>query len=394
MDSGELRVHSPFFIVWRGRTVYNIVETCQSKEVIIVEVKLRRVGSRRAKSSFFKIFLLTLALLLLFSSGATAAYFKYLNLLKPATVLGSPKTMMITVRAGANSVNIAQLLAEQGLIRSQVAFRFYVSAHKLDDRLQAGEYNLNTGLSIPEIASRLANGETASFTFTIPEGFTLAQIVDRLAERKLVNSEKFMDLVAHGQFDYDFLQGLPEGPKRLEGYLFPDTYQITPRTTEEQIIHMMLTRFSREITPEFKAAAAQQGLTVNQAVIMASVIEREAQRDEERPKVAAVFLNRLKKDWRLESCATIQYALGQPKARLLDKDLQIDSPYNTYRNNGLPPGPIASPGSQSLQAAVNPAKTNSMFFVVFEDGKHIFSQTLQEHNKAKAAYLKGLKEVK
>jgi len=361
------------------------------KEVIFVGAKLQRVGSRPAKSRYLKVSLLIFALLLLLSSGATAVYFQYLNLLKPALGSGLPTNVMIIIKAGANSVKIAELLAEQGLIRSQAAFRYYVLANKLDNRLQAGEYNLNSGLSTPEIAARLAKGETTSYTFTIPEGFTFAQIVQRLADRKLINREKFMGLAAHGQFNYEFLQGLSEGPKRLEGYLFPDTYQITPRTTEEQIIRMMLSRFAKEITPEFKAAAAQQGLTVAQAVILASIIEREAQKDDERPKVAAVFLNRLKKGWKLESCATVQYALGQPKARLLDEDLQVDSPYNTYKIVGLPPGPVASPGSPSLQAAVHPAEADYLFFVVNEDGQHIFSRTLQEHNRAKAAYLKSLK---
>lgn len=371
--------------------LYNIVETRRLKEVMFVEANLQRVRRRRKKGRFLKVFLLAIVLLLLCSGGAAAAYFQYLKLLKPATGSGAPVPVTITVEAGTNSVKIAALLAEQGLIRSQTAFRFYVTAHKLDNKLKAGDYNFNTGLSIPEITSRLVKGETASYKFTIPEGFTLAQIVERLAERKLIDRGKFMELAANGQFNYDFLEGLPAGSKRLEGYLFPDTYQVTPKTTEEQIINMMLARFAKEITPEYKAAAAKQGLTVNQAIILASIIEREAQKDDERPKVAAVFLNRMKKGWKLESCATIQYALGTPKARLLDKDLQIDSPYNTYRIKGLPPGPISSPGSPSLQAAVHPAQANDMFFVILDDGEHIFSRTLQEHNKAKAAYLKRLK---
>lgn len=349
------------------------------------------MGRRRGKGNGLKVALLIIALLVLLFGGATAVYLQYLKLLKPAAGTGQPVTALFTVPVGATSAKIAELMADQGLIRSPIAFQIYVAAHRLDSKLQAGEYNLNTGLSTPEIAARLVKGETASYTFTIPEGFTLAQIVDRLVERKLVNRENFLDLAAHGQFNYSFLQGLPEGPNRLEGYLFPDTYQITPKTTEKQIITMMLDRFAREITPEFKAQAAKQGLTVNQAVILASIIEREAQKAEERPKVAAVFLNRLKKGWKIESCATVQYALGKPKARLFDKDLQIDSPYNTYKYKGLPPGPIASPGAPSLKAAVNPANVNYMFFVVFEDGQHIFSKTLQEHNQAKATYLKRLK---
>jgi UPF0755 protein len=176
----------------------------------------------------------------------------------------------------------------------------------------------------------------------------------------------------------------------LEGYLYPDTYRITTQATEEEIVNMMLARFAREMTTEFREQARAQGLTLHQAVTLASLVEREAQKDAERPRVAAVFLNRLKKGWKLESCATIQYILGEPKARLLNKDLQIDSPYNTYRNYGLPPGPIAAPGRASLQAAVNPADEGYMFFVVAEDGRHIFSRTLQEHNRHKAQYLDRL----
>lgn len=181
---------------------------------------------------------------------------------------------------------------------------------------------------------------------------------------------------------------MPNNEKRLEGYLFPDTYKVTATTTEREIIDMMLARFAREATPEFRQKAQKLGLTLHQAVILASIVEREAKVDKERPKVAAVFLNRMKKGWKLESCATVQYALGQPKARLLNKDLQIDSPYNTYKYSGLPPTPIASPGRASLQAAVNPANVDYLFFVVSQDGRHVFSRTLAEHNRAKAKYIK------
>lgn len=341
-----------------------------------------------------KVFGALVALAVLLALGLSLGYFSYIHMLKPVSSPQDAREVTITVPPGASSRQIAEMMSSRGLIRNQVVFRIYAAYKGLDSHLQAGDYNFNTGLSTPEVIARLAQGQTSSISFTIPEGFTLSQIVDRLAAKGLINRDKFMDLAAHGQFNYDFLKGLPAGPNRLEGYLFPDTYRVTKNTTEEQIINMMLERFAREITPEFKTKAAKEGLTVNQAVTLASIVEREAKVDDERPKVAAVFLNRLKKGWKLESCATVQYALGKPKARLFDKDLKVASPYNTYIHKGLPPGPIASPGEPSLEAAVNPAKVDYMFFVVFEDGKHIFSRTLQEHNRNKAAYLKKLKEAK
>ena len=335
-----------------------------------------------------------MVLLFVVLAGLIGAYNVFVSLLEPVAGPGTAAEMTITVPQGANSGNIADLLAQQGLIKNGIVFRIYANYSGLDNRLQAGEYSFNTGLSTPEIVARLAKGETSSFSFTIPEGYNINQIADRLAAKTFIDRNRFMDLAAHGKFNYDFLLGLPEGPNRLEGYLFPDTYKISQGTTEEDIINMMLARFNQEITPQFKSQAAKQGLTVTQAVILASIIEREAKQDDERPKVAAVFLNRLHKGWKLESCATIQYILGKPKARLFEKDLHLKSPYNTYIHTGLPLGPIASPGKPSLLAAVNPANVDYMFFVVFEDGKHIFSRTLKEHANNKTAYLQRLKAAK
>ncbi|PKM79692.1 MAG: endolytic transglycosylase MltG [Firmicutes bacterium HGW-Firmicutes-14] len=338
-----------------------------------------------------KFIIVLVLLLVVAAAGGLVAYTYFNGLLDP---VGEPDKIVektVVIPKGANSGQIGRILANHGLIRNETAFRIYTRYRGMDNSLKAGEYRLDTSLSVPGIIDRLARGETATFTFTIPEGFSLKQIVDKLSAQKIIDRDRFVELVSSGEFDYDFLRGLPERPDRLEGYLFPDTYRITGETTENQIIDMMLARFAREITPEFKSGAAELGLSLHQAVTLASLIEREAQKDEERPKVAAVFLNRLKKGWKLESCATIQYILGEPKARLLNKDLEIESPYNTYLNKGLPPGPIASPGGPSLRAAVSPADVDYMFFVVSEDGKHIFSRTLSEHNRNKAVYLNSLK---
>ncbi len=344
-----------------------------------------RTGPRRRFFLFLFVFLFLLA------AGFTGVYYRLTGLLEPAAAPGQEVNKVITIPRGANSGQIGNLLVRHGLIKSRTAFRFYALYRGLDNKLQAGDYNLQNSLSTPQIMERLAKGETFRFNFTIPEGYNLKQIADKLAEKKLINRERFLDLIAHGRFNYDFLQDLPESPNRLEGYLFPDTYRITNKTSEEQVIEMMLARFAREITPEFRQAAAKNKLTIHQAVTLASLIEREVKKDEERPKAAAVFLNRLERGWKLESCATVQYILGEPKARLWLEDLEIDSPYNTYLYAGLPPGPIASPGGPSLRAAVNPAAEDYLFFVIAEDGQHIFSRTLEEHNRNRAVYLNRLK---
>ena len=357
-----------------------------------MEVEIQK---RQADTSIMQKLFSTLILILVFVLlGLSGVYYIFNNSLKPVVGSSQGFEKVITVPKGSNSKQIGQLLADQGLINSALTFRFYSMFKHLDGQLKAGEYRFSKGMSTPEIAKRLIIGETSSLSFTIPEGFTLKQIVDRLEQKKIINKSVFMKLISNGEFKYDFLQGLPEGPNRLEGYLFPDTYKISSKTTERQIIDIMLARFAKEITPEFIAKAAKLELTVHQAVILASIIEREAQKEEERPKVAAVFLNRLRKGWKLESCATVQYALGKNKERLFDTDLLIDSPYNTYKYYGLPAGPISCPGGSSLQAAVNPANVDYMFFVVYEDGKHIFSRTLKEHIRNKALYLKRLKAAK
>jgi len=333
--------------------------------------------------------LLMLVFILVLALGAYG-YSAYNAMLKPVD-LQNPQTRSISVPAGASSLKISKILFDAGLVRHQLAFRIYSRYQGLANKLQAGEYSLNTGMSVPEIARRISGGEVDMLAFTIPEGYTLKQITETLAGKGLVDRDKFAGLLARGNFNYDFLQGLPAGEKRLEGYLFPDTYRITRGTSEEEIINLMLSRFAREITPEYRQKAGALGLTLHQAVTLASVVEREAAKDEERPKVAAVFLNRMKKGWKLESCATVQYALGTNKTRLLYKDLQVESPYNTYAYKNLPPGPIAAPGRASLQAAVNPANVDYMFFVVSEAGQHVFSRNIAEHNRNKAKYINRFK---
>ncbi|MFA4886244.1 MAG: endolytic transglycosylase MltG, partial [Desulfotomaculaceae bacterium] len=207
------------------------------------------------------------------------------------------------------------------------------------------------------------------------------------ASKGLVDRDKFFAAVANEDFSYAFIQSLPKGDKRLEGYLFPDTYQVTRGSSEKSIIDMMLQRFAREMSNhDYQAQASKGGLSLHEAITVASLIEREARIDEERPLIAGVIYNRLNMQMQLQLCATVEYALGTNKPKLYYKDLEIDSPYNTYRIMGLPPGPIAMPGENSLLAAIHPAHTEYLYYVAKPDGSHAFATTLAEHEANQEMY--------
>lgn len=319
--------------------------------------------------------------------GGLIYFGSLLEPLEPASV----KQIEVKIPQGSTTVGVARLLEREGIVQSSLGFSVYTRWSGRDSTLRAGEYLLSPGMSVREILDKLASGAVEIQTFTIPEGYTIRQMAELLNAKGYGDRDRFIEAVGGVQLSYDYLPSPDSGEltpeARLEGYLFPATYKITKGTPEEQIVRMMAKRFDREITPEFRKKAKALGLTVNQAVTLASIVEREAKRDSERPMVAAVFLNRIRLGMKLESCATVQYALGETKERLLYKDLQVDSPYNTYKIAGLPPGPIASPGHASLQAAVNPAKVDYLYFVVSESGHHAFSRTLAEHNRNKQKYL-------
>ena len=350
----------------------------------VADAKIEQAPELKKKSRLW-IYLLT-ALMAAVLGVAVVGFMVVKDLMAPITP-GSTESVVIDIPGGASTGKVAAILTKQRLIKNNRVFGLYVRYQGLDNKLKAGEYQLSPAMSVSEIVDNLIKGTVTTYSFTIPEGYNTKQIAKVLVDKGYVDVEKFWQAVEKSKFDSDFLQGLPSNRQRLEGYLFPATYKITKGMTEEQIINRMLERFSKEITPDFKAKADKLGLSLHQAVTLASIIEREAVKDEERPRVAAVFFNRLKKGMKLESCATVQYALGENKTRLLYKDLRVDSPYNTYLVKGLPVGPIANAGSPSLQAAVNPAQEDYLFFVVSVDGKHAFSKTLAEHNRNKQRYI-------
>lgn len=290
----------------------------------------------------------------------------------------------ITITKDMDVKDIAGLLQKKKVILYPNEFEKQAEKIGLKTGYVPGSYRIVPGISYEEIAKQLCRkSDAAIIRFTIPEGYEVRNIVDKLVSLDLVTADKFYDVMNHEDFDYDFLKDLPERSVRLEGYLFPDTYEVRADAGEEYIINMMLKRFDMVFTDTYKKQAQKMNMSVDQVVTLASVIEREAGSAQESKKVSGVFHNRLEKGMRLQSCATVQYILKKRKPVLSTADTKIDSPYNTYRYAGLPVGPIASPGKTSIEAALYPAKTNDLYFVLGKDGKHVFSETYQEHLAAK-----------
>ncbi len=325
--------------------------------------------------------------LMLLAAAAGGLVMYWQSMLEPAAA--QEKTpVIVDIPANSSSASVAKMLEDKHLIKSGLAFRIYSRYKGLDSKIQTGEYQLSAAMSVPEIMNQLVKGRQVLYSFTVPEGYTVEEIAAMLAQKGYADKDKFIQLCKEGDFNYSFLKGAQNTNYALEGYLFPDTYKISKMATEEEIISMMLERFAAEIDKlNFAQKAEELNLSVHQAVTIASMIEKEAVVAKDRPLISGVIQNRLKKGMPLQIDATVLYALGEHKELVLNKDLQVDSPYNTYKTKSLPPGPIASPGEASLKAAVNPETHSYLYYVAKPDGSHSFSTTLDEHNQKKAKYL-------
>lgn len=340
--------------------------------------------TKSSKGSAFKLFLFLLIVLfigILFG----ARYFK--KSLGPMS-LTDKDDIVIEVLKGSTTEKIAELLYENNLINNKFIFKYKVKELGVGGNLKAGEYSLNKSMDIVEIIDSLAKGVKSNNTlrFTIPEGYELIQVATKLSEEGIVNYDRFMELTkdkSNFEEKFTFLKELDDG-QSLEGFLFPSTYEIFLGSNEEYIIEKMLHEFEKIYETEIKSKLEEFDFNINEAVTLASIVEREGKLDSERPIMSGVFHNRLNIGMKLESCATVQYILGERKEVLSTKETQTPSPFNTYINQGLPPAPIASPGKSSLVAAVNPEKTDYLFFVLTgSDGSHTFTKTFGEHLNAK-----------
>lgn len=300
--------------------------------------------------------------------------------------------VVVVVEPGSTPASVAALLEENGVIVRSGALVTAARMVFADRSFQAGRYRFTGGESILDVLDHLTRGGTAEELVTIPEGLRTPQIASIVSREAQVDSSAFMTLVADSAFIAAVLpreDGEPL-PLNLDGYLLPETYNIYYRMPAGDVMRLMVGQFVDLWNRRLGEAAAGLGMTRHEVVTLASIIEREAATSEERRIISAVFHNRLRRGMRLESCATVLYALGRFKRRLYEKDLQIDSQYNTYRVRGLPPGPIANAGAASLIAAVSPAEINYLYFVARGDGTHIFSRTFAEHVAAKSVQGNGV----
>ena len=297
----------------------------------------------------------------------------------------------ISVLPGMGAGEIAELLENNGIIRDAFMFKLYLKSKGEGSRFQAGEYAMAPGMSLEQIVKKLNNGETVkeeTVRFVIPEGFTVTQIADRLSEQNGFDRDHILQIANEkAAFSSRWTAEIPDDPRiryRLEGYLFPETYEMHKGASEREIVERMVKELDNKLAQlpaDWPDRLKQSGLTFHQMLTLASLVEREVAVDYERPIVAGVIYNRLKRNMLLQIDATVLYALGQSKERVDYKDLEIDSPYNTYRYPGLPPGPIANPGLASIRAALYPAETNYLFYVTKKDGthEHYFAETLEQH---------------
>jgi UPF0755 protein len=295
-----------------------------------------------------------------------------------------PPSKVVVIPDGSTFQQVAALLEREQLIKSSSVFVLFGKSQSADRKVHAGEYELNPGMTPAEILSKLLNGQVLLHPLTIPEGLTITQIADLASEQGLTDRVEFFQLAK----DREFVASLGIKAETLEGYLYPDTYRFPRPIEAREVLVAMVEQLRQMVGPDLLARMQELKMTMHEVLTLASIIEKETGSGGERPEISAVFHNRLKKHIPLQSDPTVIYGLPAFDGNLHKKDLSSPSPYNTYRAQGLPPGPIANPGIEAIRAALYPSDSRSLYFVSRNDGTHQFSATLIEHNKAVEKYQK------
>jgi len=333
----------------------------------------KRISRKRV--AIISLGLLLLAALFLFA--ALGHFF-----ITPAEKGG--KSQLVIVKEGLSLKEVARELERKEIITNKALFELWAEVLGYSRKIKAGEYELGAHMPPRMILEKLIKGEVITYPVTVPEGFTAEQIAELLDEGGLINNEKFLSLIN----DAALLRQHGISAPSLEGYLYPETYHFARGISGRTIIDAMVGRFWEVVSP-LKESMDGAGMNLQDVITLASIVEKETGLAEERPTIASVFLNRLKKGMRLESDPTVIYGIKDFDGNLTRKDLNKATPYNTYVIRGLPPGPIANPGLEAIRAVLHPAKTDYLYFVSKNDGSHHFSKTLSEHNKAVQIYQKG-----
>ncbi|MCX5820964.1 MAG: endolytic transglycosylase MltG [Deltaproteobacteria bacterium] len=320
-----------------------------------------------------------LLLLFLFLTGA--AFYRYAT--TPVNPLAAVRT--VDIPKGAGFLGITEILNNGGLVQNRPFFWALALVKKANRHIRAGEYELAGAMSPTEILDKLVRGQIKDYPVTLPEDITVSDVAKRLSAFKLINEKEFATLAT----DRSFLASLDIEADSIEGYLYPNTYRFDRTMTTREIIRILVGQFWKEITPEMRKRAEEIGLTLPQWVTLASIIGKESGNNAEKPLISAVFHNRLEMGMKLQSDPTAIYHLeqiGNPIKTVRKEHLQADTPHNTYKIKGLPPGPIANPGIDSLRAALYPVNADYLYFVAKNDGTHHFSTNLAAHNQAVLKY--------
>ena len=288
------------------------------------------------------------------------------------------RVVLVDIPTGASFIEVTNILSDAGLVENRFLFYGVAGVKRGIRSIRAGEYEFTTSLSPSEMVDKLIHGDIKYYPVTIHEDYSLKEIAARLKEYKLIDEKAFFELMG----DKEFLSSMKVPGGSLEGYLFPDTYFFNRSMSTRQITRVMVDRFWRKISPEMINKAQKKGLSLHQFVTLASLVGKESGHSAEKPMIAAVFYNRLKKRMPLQSDPTAVYDLKDFNGKVLRSHYKRESPYNTYVIRGLPPGPIANPGLDSFQAVLNPAEVDYLYFVSQKDGTHFFSSSLNDHNNA------------
>lgn len=369
----------------------------------------------KKKKRYF-VLVIFLFFILLFIISSTISYSFVIDMQKTSesglAVIDPESGDKVEIPLGSNTNAIANILQEKGIIKNAKLFRILSKINGYDGTYQSGVHivekgKLYSGMKDYDTLMRILSSrplDNPSIKITIREGLTFNQIADIFVENKIISKDKFKSVAEDEKFDYKFLKDITRKQNRLQGYLFPETYIFDTKAGEKAIINKMLDQFNKVFLPEYYKRAEELGMTIDEVITLASIIEREARVLEERETIAGVFYNRLRsKDKslrKLQSCATLQYILlerdGKVKEKLTLDDEKIESPYNTYLYEGLPPSPICSPGRDSILAALNPEDHDYLYFVQKGDGTggHYFTKTYKEHLNAKAKAEKNSSSTK
>jgi UPF0755 protein len=326
---------------------------------------------------------LAVLLVLLAAAGATAAWLS-MRLRQPYRGYTAPE-QFVDIPPGVGTRAIGERLVSAGVIRDRVTYRIALLMSHQATRLKAGEYRFTEPMTPSEVISKLSRGDVYVVSVTFPEGLTIAEMAKHFEAKGLGPSEAFAEAAGNPSLVRD----LDPAARDLEGYLFPETYSLPRHADASQLVRLMVERFEQVFTDELREAARVRQMSPHQVVTLASIVEKETGKSEERPLIAAVYENRLRIGMGLQCDPTVIYALqraGAYTGNLRREDLSFDSPYNTYRYAGLPPGPIASPGRASIEAVVRPADADYLYFVSRNDGSHAFAATLEQHNRNVRTY--------